>query len=374
MKRALESEHVSAHLVEWIDLIWGFWPHDNIFYPYLYEDMWTVFAREPGKVAEIEGSLDTCGQIPQQLFVDQHPPRLPHAAREPLGSAAVLPCDIENLQILATRGRKLLCRDATTVYVITVRLKKATARPLKTLPEAGLIVASATSVAAVLKNGDVVMFSVSQPSQPLLGPVEGDVGKVSCLSTSGHIACIGWSDTSITLVQAGVAVQTFSSFRDHIHCSACSAAFDLVVVGASSTLFLISASRRSITRVLTLADVDPVLVEVTSGWGFIVVYEVGDGEMFVEVLTANGDFVRKVKLGAQISAWSTWCSADGFDYLVICPKHGKIRICEVFWLTFRFVQRPVYGANSVFYIPRLEAVFVGQPDGYVLMIPHRIGE
>jgi hypothetical protein len=202
--------------------------------------------------------------------------------------------------------------------------------------------------------------------------VQNDVRKATCLATDANIACVGGKNTSITLIQKGLPAQTFSSFRDEIICCACSAAFDLVVVGASSTLFLISASRRSITRVLTLEEVDPMLLEITSGWGFIVVYEVGAGAQYIEVLTVNGDFVRKVKLGGPIEAWSTWCSSDGFDYLIICPKQGKIRICEVFWLTFSYVPRAVYGANRVFYAPKLEIVFIGQIDGHILMIPHRL--
>jgi hypothetical protein len=116
------------------------------------------------------------------------------------------------------------------------------------------------------------------------------------------------------------------------------------------------------------------LVEITKSWGFIVIYEVGSKSQFIEVLTVNGDFVRKVKLGITIDAWSTWCSNDGFDYLIIYPRQGKIRICEVFWLTFTYIQHTIFGAKSIFYLPKLECIFLGKSDGHVLMIPHRVSD
>jgi hypothetical protein len=378
MRKALESDYISNNLASWIDLIWGIKQKgnlarecNNIFYPFLYEDVWSVLGKDLEKGPEIKASLETCGQIPQQLFVDFHPSKNSLSTREFLSKSTLLQCDLEGLTILSTRGKKLICRDTNSVYIIHLKFRKTdlSTRPKlwKKFSDANLIVASMNSICTVLKNGDFLFYNNS-----LSKPIQADIGKATCLAIDDQIVCIGGSNTSIALIQKGVTVQTFSSFRDRIFCCACNADFDLVVVGASSTLFLISTSRRSITRVITLEEVDPMLVEITKGWGFIVVYEVGLKSLFIEVLTVNGDFVRKVKLRDPIDSWSTWCSNDCFDYLIYYPKQGKIRICEVFWLNFSYVPQIVYGAKSVVYLPKLECIFVGQLDGHILMIPHKV--
>jgi hypothetical protein len=282
-----------------------------------------------------------------------------------------LQCELKGLHILATDGKKLICRDSSAVYHITVKFKRADiekvrVKLIKKIPDATSIIASPTSIYAVLKNGDFVMPLTPHPQQH-------DIGKIVCMSTSGEIGCLGLGDTSITLIENGTLVQSFSSFRDKILCCACRASFDLAVVGASLTLFLISVSRRSITRVISFSDINPILVEITRGWGFIVIYEVGAGAQFIEVLTVNGDSIRKLKLSGQIDAWSTWCSDEGFDHLIICQKSGRIMIYEVFWLTPCYLPISEYRVKSVWYLPRLGIVFVGQADGHVEMIPHRGG-
>jgi hypothetical protein len=156
-------------------------------------------------------------------------------------------------------------------------------------------------------------------------------------------------------------------------CSACGSAFDLVVVGAKpGSLFLISPSRQSITRVINLGDLNPLLVEITRGWWFIVVYEVRrQSEIhFLEVFTVNGDLILKKEIPFQIECWSTWCSRDGFDYLVVSPVRGKLMTAEVFTLSFSScLQKALYGVKSAFYSPTLDIAFCGQSDGRILALP-----
>ena len=87
MRAALESEHVSQHLPEWIDLIFGFKQSgeaalkaDNLFHPVCYvgskgspEEAVDVLSL-PMEVLETQ--LQEFGRMPRQLFFEAHPPRL----------------------------------------------------------------------------------------------------------------------------------------------------------------------------------------------------------------------------------------------------------------------------------------------------------
>ncbi|KAJ7361859.1 WD repeat and FYVE domain-containing protein 3 [Desmophyllum pertusum] len=76
-RKALECDYVSAHLHEWIDLIFGYKQQgplaveaNNVFqYYYYYENNYPI------KKKSIISQIDNFGQIPRQLFKRAHPPK-----------------------------------------------------------------------------------------------------------------------------------------------------------------------------------------------------------------------------------------------------------------------------------------------------------
>ena len=83
LREALECDYVSAHLHEWVDLIFGFKQQGpaateaaNVFRHFTYEGAVDVrMYRDPLEKASILAQINEFGQTPTQLFESPHPPR-----------------------------------------------------------------------------------------------------------------------------------------------------------------------------------------------------------------------------------------------------------------------------------------------------------
>ncbi|XP_014875938.1 WD repeat and FYVE domain-containing protein 3-like, partial [Poecilia latipinna] len=104
-REALECDYVSAHLHEWIDLIFGYKQQGppaveavNVFHHLFYEGQVDIYnINDPLKETATIGFINNFGQIPKQLFKKPHPPKRVRSKTN--GDLAAVPTNSNNDKI-----------------------------------------------------------------------------------------------------------------------------------------------------------------------------------------------------------------------------------------------------------------------------------
>jgi hypothetical protein len=165
-------------------------------------------------------------------------------------------------------------------------------------------------------------------------------------------------------------------YRGEIVCCAVSPAFGLVACGTrDGFVVMCSLYRRAIARVIDLHGKSPCALLVTDGWGFVVVcckaVDRGEVEHTIEVYSVNGEFVRRKTVPTAVTAWTSWRSSHGFDFLLFAGEQGKVMCCEVFRLEVVNVPgcRAPSGIVALRYAKDEMAVVVACRNGEVMFCP-----
>jgi hypothetical protein len=198
MRQALESEHVSEHLHEWIDLVFGVRQQGreaeealNVFYYLTYEGAINIAEiADPVERAATIAQINNFGQTPKQLFHKPHPQRqncsaLPrvaiiHTLLSPLLDKTVVVDRGEPVGSMRFAGDRLLMIGVNKVIVST--------RGTPKIAQWGFLDNSIR-----LRQGD---------NDRVIGVLESPhIGAVTCVCTTddGYLMCSGGEDSIITV-------------------------------------------------------------------------------------------------------------------------------------------------------------------------------
>lgn len=396
-RKALESDYVSQHLNEWIDLLWGVRQKDDInkYKKEMYADIWDNLKDDEDefRIEEIEAVLSQVGQIPPQMFFTPHRKREPR--KDPESSLAVdvflnlKLSDVSAAHLTLKKDSKLITSvvnssgtwTTTTIELASVyelskrtRSRSMTMRP-STAAMAGMDhimeIKATQELPAVtraidrwndIQHNRVSIQFVDGSRFLALGKfanaiysVRGETRQAACdvTATSFDIVSIlykeGWfvvagSDTTIRVFGNDVfrAVHEIRSFCDSIQCIDLSTRFDeLVCVSKEGSMIMCSLNRGFITRVVETNE-SPLSVLITPAWGFVIISsetgKVGRYKGRLSLYTINGLFVRSVEITDPVSCWTSY-SRNGFDYVLLADTKGKLFHFEAFYLA---VGRPCF--------------------------------
>ncbi|OHT12267.1 hypothetical protein TRFO_17943 [Tritrichomonas foetus] len=403
-RKALESKYVSQNLNKWIDLIWGVKQKgkcaveaNNTFIPYLYESVWDdELINQPGKAEGAEAYLQTCGQIPPQLFFSEHDQKKPQEFLVVLKETEFLNTGIDNICYTnlvesdrTKRKIKLNCVNTRgNVFSITVSFPENQPtfvsskqwRPSFQVSELNMIKQiSGDALAVGTSIGNIEIVNNKLPESVSFFK---HLGKITSIAADERYLVTGGSDTATNIFSADDSSYNikyfFPTFRDEVCCCAVNSHFDLVVSGThDSSLFFCSPTHKIVTKIIDLNGRIPRKILITDGWGFVVVYESdmekGTECQCIEVYTVNGDFITSRQLSYSIQQWTCWQTNDGFDYLLMISKNGLIFTCEAYYLDIhkavsdRILLKPL----SLSYSYQFGTIVVNLNDGSIQMVPFR---
>lgn len=350
-RKALESDFVSSHLNEWIDLIFGVNQRGkgaeqakNIFKRELYDDIWEdpEIKDDEARILDIETQLTQVGQIPPQLFKEPHPKRLisvKNKFAKPLFiSTHILKVSDAFINIANDAFKfKLYTESNNFMFEIDLGILMQNdysenpyeaATKSQEAPQKNIVTRNKGEILFFIPDEEkVVKYSETTGKEILIGTVHTDV---SSADTDNEWVVLAGTDAALLIIRnsKGSLVRTY---RDTISKVCVSASFDLAVAASrDSSVHFLSLNRAELTKVVELprdSTVTSMAIGPSMGVVTCLYTQVVDGvfKNFSRVYTVNGDLAREKSLDFEPSSLCVFAPArTGIDTFFIGSTDGRV--------------------------------------------------
>lgn len=339
-RQALESDYVSSHINEWIDLIWGYKQtgqnaidNDNAFDPLLYSNVWKEHPN-PNEKKQIEELLMHMGQIPLKLFDAAHPKRLLQT-NQPFGYLnAVTVNTNHNAPIAAINFASSL------VLHIDGRISKFNEPPKRCFFLDGCgcdplnTMSFKNGFATIRKNSNAIYLIKDEQQQVVqyrkrhLSIITAVCAVGSRLFTGDMDGIVSSETTTITSLHKSPIVS---------------------IAGCELLSILVSLSKNGIVGVSHLNNLkfirsfkldiqpgfSPFKVVLCHEFGFICVVSIfkDNTSSIVSNFTINGEKIISVHWNIRITDIMSLSKTNGMDYLIVSDDKCRVHLINAFELT-----------------------------------------
>jgi WD40 repeat protein len=199
-----------------------------------------------------------------------------------------------------------------------------------------------------------------------------------CLAAEGEWVAVSDSDAVLSVFKTSnlkTPEYFIPTFAKCVKCVAVNSNHRALVCGTcDETILFCSLLDGEIIRVVKVEGYRPILLMITSGWGFVVTYltklENGKLTHHLALYSINGDLIRTKEIKFPVIAWNCTKSSDGFDYVFLADDCVNFYCFEAFYLN---IDQRFYGTNDVvmathFIYDDSTAIAVTR-EGRVLFVP-----
>ena len=401
-KQALESDYVSDHINNWIDLIWGYKQDgveaekaDNTFDPRLYPNCWEKIT-DQNDIPVVEDMLMKVGTIPQKLFDSPHPTRSSlndanHNLPQSLSKINFIEIKVANSSIIDTKingdsfdkfsvfslhqdGRVFISRTNNTVSAVIK-------------DRVGNIAVHAASIDVYYDSSIFFAFATENSSELVIIKSNGSmISKVSSLHIDAISSACFYRDEIITGGKDSILVKwnikdknqgltntkSLMAHADTVSCIFASNVFG--IVASCSIDGLLVLSHASDFSFLTAIEMNlektfiPTQILITEMTGRIIVLcensNKGYKEQLLLVYSLNGDLISKIIHDKKVTAWCQAPRTDGLDFIVVADDANNIVLFDAFDLkTIKTVYQTKSKVSHLSYKRNIDMLNIGTESG-----------
>lgn len=388
-RKALESASITKTLNLWIDLVFGC-RQAGSYPPYMYEDCDPHFPNLESLVLEN-------GQLPLKLFRKPHPPRVvtdpepllrePVTINIPRDARASVYAFVETSSEPLSLSYLVFCRSGTVkrISVKEIHTQDIQSTTLLSLDESmfpqsdgtNIVVLNGGKFAATISGTNSFVQLINLEEGKTLAPMKFLVCNVTSLAGDGNYLVLVGGDMVTRVYNINSLespIYELASYRGATTCAAASVCFGVLVTGTSDGSLMICSLRKGrVERVVNLDKRTPRRIEISPGWGFILVFteKVVNQELMYELLlyTINGIFISSVCLESELCACETYTCNAGFDWAILALTSGKIFNFELYYMNPGKKLDQYQSVVSVHYVRHLGAALVVSKTGRSYILP-----